>query len=932
MAKLKTNNPLMLGIMFIFLFSTLSLGAARGKEKTGNEGKDKKGKKVQKVQPAKTMNEQVFTQNMFEKLPKGRDFLSIVTLVPGVNYEQLLGGVSIDGASGAENRYYIEGVDTTTQYTGESGMRVNFDFIEEVRVRAAGISAESTGSTGGVIRVKTRGGGNEFHGTASFYFESSALTGKPRETLRVDPLDQDKADYVAYPKDKWHSIEPGFTLGGPIIKDKLWFFAGVMPRFKTTTRNGNHWPAPNLSTGERISTIFGGENHFSGSNLFTGKDTYYAGLLKFTGQPLKNLRFSIYGLVDYYKWKGELPPVDGSGEPNRDYAPIAYEYPKLSIGGSIDYTVSDRLSLSLTGGYYRSNERELAAPDLPFKIHMTSNEEIPGIPPEFVTPRSSIYLRYAAPQLTKNIQDTLSGAFDLSYYFNLVGQHSVKAGVQVVRTGIDKDADIPRTYKRFYWGRDYGHVDGPITPTTLGYIEVREPWGIEAKVHSARLAVYLQDSWTICDRLTLDLGLRAEKEDIPAFTTENATPIRWNFGDKLAPRIGFSYNMLKDSSLQIFGSFGVYYDIMKLALAEKYYGGFKWLSHYYDIVNWDWKNGFPEATHPQPGGYAGGRYFETINWREVSFANTQPDIKPFRKNEFTFGVRKTLNEDWTVSGRFLYNYIVNAVEDIGVLAGGSEFYYCGNPGSAWIQAWYQGAQDGGFMPGGVKASRAIRRYTSAAVHLDRKFKNNWFGGFSYTWSRLYGNYSGLAGSDEEGRNAPGVLRYFDNWFQGYNQYGKEELGLLRTDRPHQFKIYGAYVFDFGLTLGCSAYAMSGVPLQTEIYVNNLKGFYPLGRGSAGRTPWLWQIDLYAEYNLKLSDTFTLQLNANVTNLTDNDMARNRYMLYNDANINLPEAYFLSGFDYIRVIAEKGAHLDPRYNKAYDYLDPIAARLGVKLMF
>jgi hypothetical protein len=194
MAKIKTNNPLMLGIMFIFLFSVLSPGAAKGKEKTGNDGKDKKGKKVQKIQATETINEQVFTQNMFEKLPKGRDFLSIVTLVPGVNNEPLLGGVSIDGASGAENRYYVEGVDTTTQYTGESGMRVNFDFIEEVRVRAAGIPAESTGSTGGVIRVKTRGSGNEFHGTASFYFESSALTGKPRETLRVDVLNLHSRD------------------------------------------------------------------------------------------------------------------------------------------------------------------------------------------------------------------------------------------------------------------------------------------------------------------------------------------------------------------------------------------------------------------------------------------------------------------------------------------------------------------------------------------------------------------------------------------------------------------------------------------------------------------------------------------------------------------------------------------------------------------
>jgi hypothetical protein len=206
------------------------------------------------------------------------------------------------------------------------------------------------------------------------------------------------------------------------------------------------------------------------------------------------------------------------------------------------------------------------------------------------------------------------------------------------------------------------------------------------------------------------------------------------------------------------------------------------------------------------------------------------------------------------------------------------------------------------------------------------------GGLSYTWSRLYGNYSGLASSDEQGRKTPGVSRYFDGWFLLYNQFGEIESGFLRTDRTHQFKCYGAYAFDFGLTLGFNAYAVSGVPIQTEIYLNGMQGFYPLGRAREGRTPWLWQIDLYAEYNLKLSNTFTLQFNLNIINLTDNDTAQTRCMLYNDAVIYLSERQILDGFDYAQVISDKGAHLYPLYNMEYDYLDAIAARLGVKLIF
>ncbi|MCU0288316.1 MAG: hypothetical protein MUF15_18220 [Acidobacteria bacterium] len=926
MAELKKNNRIILGIIIIFLISTLSPATVNENEKTAKETKK------EKAQTNNPLFEKTFTQNIFEKLPRGRDFLSIVTLVPRVNNERLLAGISINGASGAENRFYIDGVDTTTQYTGESGLRVHLDFIEAVRVQSAGISADNSGPTGGVIQVKTRSGGNEFHGSASFYYDGSPLTGQSRETLRVNPMDENKAGYVLFPKDKWNAFEPGFSLGGPIIKDKLWFFGSFMPRFKTTTRNGNNWPVPNLSTGEKISTIFGGPVHFSGSNIFTREDTYFAGLLKITGQPFKNFRFSLHGLLDYHKWKGELPPVDGSGNPSAEYAQVAYQLPKISIGGSIDYALSDRLSLFLMGGYYRGDEKELLTPDLPFKMHMTSNAGIPGIPPELVRPPSSIYLTYVRPQLTKNIQDTLSSNFDLTYDFNLMGPHYVKFGFQVVRSSIDKDAGIPISYKRFYWLRPYVDSNGATIPTTIGYIEVRDPWGIEAKVNSTRWSIYCQDSWTIGARLTLNLGLRAEKENVPAFTAGVEPPIRWDFGDKLAPRIGFSYNVLGDSSLQISGSFGVYYDIMKLELAEEYYGGFKWLSHYYDIVNWDWQNGFPEVAHPQPGGYAGGRYFETRNWRPFSNTNTQPNIKPFRKDEFTLGIRKTLGNTWTLSGQFLYNYIANAIEDIGILIAGSEYYFIGNPGSDWIQQKINQGIAAGTIPAGVKATSAAREYTAVTINLDRKFQDNWFGGFSYTWSRLYGNYSGLVDPDNQGRNAPGVLGYFDTWFHSYNQYGKEELGFLRTDRPLQFKAYGAYVFDFGLTIGCSAYAMSGVPLQTEILLNNTRGFYPLGRGTAGRTPWLWQIDLYAEYNLKLSEKFTLQFNVNVNNLTNNNIARDRFMVYNDAMVNLTGEQIKNGFDYVQVIAAKGLHIDSRYNMAYDYLEPIAARLGVKLMF
>jgi hypothetical protein len=453
---------------------------------------------------------------------------------------------------------------------------------------------------------------------------------------------------------------------------------------------------------------------------------------------------------------------------------------------------------------------------------------------------------------------------------------------------------------------------------------------VVAKAQSTGWAVYVQDSWTIAGKLTLNLGARWENEDIPAFVEGYKPPIQFNFSDKFAPRVGFVYDLSGDSSLKFFGSFGVYYDVVKLSLAEVYFGGNKLISHFYDIVDPDWENAYPETDHPQTGGLAGGQYFESRDWRRSYIGSTQPGMKPFQKKEFTLGIRKVFKETWTLSARFLHNYIANAVEDVGLLFWADSV---GNPGSSWFQDRFNRVIYNGELLQGIKASRAVREYTSVTLSLDRKFKKNWVGGISYTWSRLYGNYAGLVSSDEPGRNSPNLSRYFDAWFLTYNQYGREELGVLRTDRTHQFKLYGAYAFDFGLTLGFSAYVLSGVPLQTELDLNDIQGFYPLGRGSEGRTSWLWQIDFYAEYNLKLSDTFTLQFNLNIINLTDNDTAQTRHMLYNKYTVYLHPRQVRDGFDYLQVFAEKEYFIpNPLYNMEYDYLDAIAARLGVKLIF
>ena len=101
-------------------------------------------------------------EEQLELLPKGRDFTSVVTQAAGANNEVRLGGLSIDGASAGENRFIVDGVETTNLQDGTSGRQMITDFVEEVQVKSSGYTAEFGGATGGVVNVITKSGTNTF--------------------------------------------------------------------------------------------------------------------------------------------------------------------------------------------------------------------------------------------------------------------------------------------------------------------------------------------------------------------------------------------------------------------------------------------------------------------------------------------------------------------------------------------------------------------------------------------------------------------------------------------------------------------------------------------------------------------------------------------------------------------------------------------------
>jgi hypothetical protein len=225
-----------------------------------------------------------------------------------------------------------------------------------------------------------------------------------------------------------------------------------------------------------------------------------------------------------------------------------------------------------------------------------------------------------------------------------------------------------------------------------------------------------------------------------------------------------------------------------------------------------------------------------------------------------------------LSARYTHKQVDRAIEDVGVFnAQGSEAYIIGNPGFGLV---CEIATEGGYP-----CPKAERRYDAVEIRLDKRATNYFFNA-SYTWSRLFGNYSGLASSDEFGRSSPNVNRFFDLPMLGFTADGEPDNGPLATDRPHVFKAYGGYGWNwFGnagsrTTVSAFTTIQSGTPLTT-IYQNYAVTTAILfGRGDLGRSAKLTETDLSISHRYKFGrdNRFTFEPFIDIRNLFDEDNA------------------------------------------------------------
>jgi outer membrane receptor protein involved in Fe transport len=935
------------------------------------------------------------TEATIERIPKGRDFASVISTAAGAQNETRQGGIQIDGSSGSENRFIIDGMDTTNLQGGTQGKQMLLDFIQEVQVKSSGYNAEFGGSTGGVVSAITKSGSNSMHGSAGIYNQgswgygdrrgyhrfygyayngnatgyqpegancnssmlmqnlgavqsSTATSTKPAGTVPACV----GADLLS-PVDPWTYLSPVADIGGPVFKDKLWYYAGWSYQHNSSSRDAifqndpagtnRHFDWTSYSNYLNYNATSQVTNNlrirFSGSNQ-KNRDRGGAPGLQPDNDPLgfpynSNFPWIAAGTNMKGYTTSTLPWTNGvvgqldQGAYDRTYVLNGSDSWNNSYSGNVDWVVKPTIFINATAGYFFYNNT--TPPDTRFNstIYQYTNSNPCGlldVPSSLCQTSGWQNTQLSNAGTIKNIFNRTFVNVNGTFFVSKAGQHTFKTGLRYERFGNDVQDGRAYPFVNIFWDQNYAGTRGK-----YGYYELRQD-GTVGNVHSNNYSFWFQDTWSISNKLTVNAGVRFENEHVPSYKTgvpycadapndpNCQLDIKFGFGDKVAPRVGGAYDIKGDGKWKLYGSYSWYFDITKLELPRGSFGSDHWVTYDWTLDTYD----FTKITCGEGNTGCPGTFITSTDWRHTSnqpdpifedyfsrpgMTGIDPNLKPVKTGDFQIGLDHELTRTMSLGFRYIHKWVSRTIEDTGIYApdlgtdpSGQtlvEDYLIANPGEGFAVAMEPRFPS--LLEGKTK-----RNYDAFEVHLRKRFSKNWAGDATYTYSRLYGNYPGLASSDEWGRNSPNVNRLWDNTVMSYDMNNHLVEGLLNSDRPHQFKISGSYDFKFGLSAGAFWILQSGLPNSTVLRVST--GGYPVfpyGRSDLGRLPTYTNLDLVLTQTFKVGQNKRILLQVNFDNLLDEKNITNYYyQQYGNVmvnaqssarrNVGLPITYFYSG--------------------------------------
>ena len=812
------------------------------------------------------------------RLPVDQNIASVALLAPGVNQGNAsFGGLTFGGSSVAENAIYVNGLNVTDFYNRNGYSEAPFAFYQEFQVKTGGYSVEFGRTTGGVINAVARSGTNEFKWGTELTMEPGAWHAKPKNRY-----DAEGNRYLASSEDRDSLMKTNVYASGPIVKDKLFFFAmyearGSSPR--NTSDDGTTFTSNGAHNGFWGTTI---DWHINDNNLLS--------LMAFSDKN-KNTG-DVYDYTFATRTLGAKTNQIFTDTGGKNWALTYTNY------------LTDDLSMKLLYGSNKRNAFTRSLSDIECnrvvaETKVTNAVPVPGNVPLGCTTNSTVEKR----------DDTRKEArADFEW----------KLGDHLVRFGYDHEKDTS-IYQRHYTGpgalyynvyyatpgSTINNTGGVLPAGYTAYVRARR-YEIAGTFETTNSAYYLEDNWQITPTFLLNAGIRNDGFDNKA--ADGTSYIKMK--NMWAPRFGFSWDIKGDGTTKLFGNLGRYFLPVANVINIKQAGGLLDQRTYYAFDGWQVvdRNGTQYAI-PKLGPQLGGVDVSQGNGRVGDLrSEVNRDMDQVFQDEAILGFQQMLDKNWSWGVSGTYRRLHNAIDDMEISAtgkcGGNGYigWVMGNPGKkntvwgdtncdgvadGWVtvdtskEGWAMYDADGNYLGqrGWVKPKRT---YTALEFQVDRAWDNKWAFNASYTLSWNRGNAEGPVNSDTNFDDT-GRTENFDNpWVN----YGGD--GYLPNDHRHQLKLRGTYALTPNWQFGGDLTVLSGGPITgfgvgNPFDATNYHSYYICvancssdrsedrvyersPRGKYGTMPWTYNLGASVTYLRSLGDTGQLRVKFAVYNL------------------------------------------------------------------
>ncbi len=760
------------------------------------------------------------TLQMVESLPTGRSYQSYLQLVPGVkpspsgnpssksgvNYQD------IGGAAGtsSDNVYIIDGVDVTDPDTGTFGANFNSEIIQEQQVITGGVPAEYAGGAGLISKVVTKSGGDEWHGSINYYLQNDSLVARDKHST--------SGGFSTY--------DTALTLGGPIIKEKLWFFASYQ-------KKGREEDVLNGSTGEfmrtvktdqdlaflkatwqiteadRLTAIFFNDpytrNGSTSSTTLNNRDTAREQggdnyKLEYT-RTGENLLLSAYAFTH----EGEVsnfPSVTDISLNNVAFRrPSTVEERSQGGGGTILITERNRDEFGLSAEYFL--DTSFGTHTIKGGFTYTENEYFED---SRISGDGARYSSIAAENAGVSFADFVGSGWsgtrsivqgDIPRILGTTGGFGIanaSAADQAYFTSLlDANGDgtiSPDEVMAYRFTGTAGNPTGQVNNYRI--IEVAAaPYSVKTKGK----AFYLQDTWTL-NQWTVNAGIRAEEWIHYDSRGDKSAKFDWD----VAPRLSVVYDLFGDGRSKIWAFGGRYYDPIRTNMAD--FAG--------NLTG-------PEL-HEQI--FLGDRWltFRSRGGPKTPDALFAPSTKTPYTDEFLIGYSTTFRNDISLSVTYterktrdvLEDYDLTLYSDPDVPTGDPDWFGYAGPGSLYYLPYsyfgYSEKPDSNYVIATLAGGK--RDYRGIEVTLQKFKTDRWQGMVSYTYNDAKGNTNSDSNADFQG-----------DWIaldpRAPNMYGPQPGNI-----KHQFKAFGSYEFDIGVELSAVFNWNSGMLYTTSQLISS----------------------------------------------------------------------------------------------------------------